>query len=92
MVGLAFDEAERQIREHKASSQVLTHFLKLGTERERLERAKIERENRLLDARVQEIADRGHMEELVENALRYFTGYKTGRIPEDPVDDDEPED
>lgn len=89
MVALAFDEAERQIREHKASSQVLTHFLKLGTERERLERAKIERENKLLDARVQQIHEGGRMEELLGDAVRYFTGYHTGRLPPENEDDDE---
>jgi hypothetical protein len=88
MVSLAFDEAERQIREQKASSQVITHFLKLGTAREELERAKIERENRLLDARVQQIQDAGHMEEMLGEAMRYFTGYKTGHLPP-PVDDED---
>jgi hypothetical protein len=35
------DLAEKQIREGTASSQVITHFLKLGSTREQLERRKI---------------------------------------------------
>lgn len=87
MVGLAFDEAERQIRDHKASSQVLTHFLKLGTERERLERAKIERENRLLDARVQQIADADRYEQLMQEAVDVFRGYQRGPVPREEDED-----
>lgn len=45
MIALAMDAAERQLLDGSASSQVITHFLKLGTERERLEREKLEKEN-----------------------------------------------
>ena len=45
MVALAVDLAERQLREGTASSQVITHFLKLGSERERLERLAQESKN-----------------------------------------------
>ena len=51
MVSLAIDLAEQQMREGTASAQVITHYLKLGTTRERLEQAKIEREVKLLEAR-----------------------------------------
>ena len=36
LISLAVNLAEKQLQEGTASSQVITHFLKLGTERERL--------------------------------------------------------
>jgi hypothetical protein len=48
LIALAEDEAEYQIRNHKASSQVITHFLKLGCEKTRLEQEKLKHETELL--------------------------------------------
>ena len=45
LISLASDLAEKQIREGTASAMVITHFLKLGTTRERLEKQRLEREN-----------------------------------------------
>lgn len=75
LIALAYDEAEKQIRGGKATSQLLTHFLKLGTAKEQLERTKLERENKLLDARVDQIAAGGRMEELTERAINAFRSY-----------------
>jgi len=88
MVGLAMDEMERQIREGKASSAVLVHFAKLGTAKEELERAKIERENRLLDARVQQLASGEEYIALAKEAMRVFAGY-TGRAISREIEEDE---
>lgn len=48
LIALAHDVAEKQMLEGTASAQVITHFLKLGTEKERLEREKLIHENLLL--------------------------------------------
>ena len=37
LVAMATDLAEKQLRDGTASSQVITHYLKLGSTRERLE-------------------------------------------------------
>ena len=42
MIMLAYQEVERRIRDHTATSQELCHFLKMGSEKERLEREKLE--------------------------------------------------
>lgn len=39
LISLAVDLAERQLREGTASSQVIAHYLKLGSSRERLEKS-----------------------------------------------------
>ena len=43
LIALAVDLAEEQLRAGTASSQVITHFLKLATEKEKLEREKLVR-------------------------------------------------
>ena len=54
---LAVDCAERQMREGTASAAVIVHYLKLGTEKERLEREKLKAENQLLQAKTKAIED-----------------------------------
>lgn len=85
LVSLAVDLAEKQIRDGTASAQVITHFLRLGTTRERLEQEKLRRENLLLEGRTDQIASQGRIEELYKNALdsmRTYGGHE-------PLDDDD---
>ena len=46
MISLAVDLAEKQLIEGTASSQVITHFLKLGTTKAELEKEKLRKENK----------------------------------------------
>ena len=48
MISLAVDLAEKQLIEGTASSQVITHYLKLGTMNHKLELEKLKKENELL--------------------------------------------
>lgn len=52
VIAAAYNLAERQINEGTASAMVITHFLKLGSEKEKLEREKLQRENELLRAKI----------------------------------------
>lgn len=77
LISLATDLAERQLIEGSASAQVLTHFLKLATTREKLEQERLQRENLLLSAKVDQIASARRIEELYEtalNAMRQYAG------------------
>ena len=51
LISLAVDLAEEQLRDKTASSQVITHFLKLGTTKAELEKEKLAKENELLRAK-----------------------------------------
>ena len=51
LIALAVDLAEKQLIEGTASAQVISHFLKLGSSKETLEKEKLEEENKLLRAR-----------------------------------------
>jgi len=56
LVALAYAQAERELEEGTASSQIVTHFLKLGTQRAELEAAQIKLQNTLLEEKI--IAER----------------------------------
>ena len=80
LISLAVDLAEKQLIEGSASSQVITHFLKLASTREKLEQSKIEKENLLLSAKVDQLASAKKVEELYAKALeamRTYTGRET---------------
>lgn len=88
LISLAVDVAEEQLRNRTASSQVITHFLKLGTTRAELEREKIAHENELLRAKTEQIQSAKRTEELYANAISAMRRYSgQGRY-----DDDEDED
>lgn len=75
MISLAVDLAERQLQEGTASSQVITHYLKLGSTRERLERERLEEENRLLKAKTKAIESAEEVKVLYEDALKAMRNY-----------------
>lgn len=87
MVSLAHDLAEEQIRNGTASSQVLTHFLKLGSTRERLEQQRLEHENELTRVKIEAIESQKRVEELYMEALTAMRSY-AGDLPA-PSDEDE---
>lgn len=69
LVSLAMDLAEQQLIDGTASSQTITHFLKLGSEKEKLELEKIKRENELLKAKVGAIESAKEISKLYEEAI-----------------------
>lgn len=76
LVSLAVDLAERQLEDGSASAQVVSHYLKMGSTRERLEQDRLRRENELLTARVEALQSAKKMEELYEEALRAMSSYQ----------------
>lgn len=88
MINLAVELAEQQMRSGTASSQVITHFLKLGTERERLENERLAHEVEVLKAKVESYASAKRTEELYEEAMNAFRQYKGAPPMEMPDDDD----
>ena len=75
LINMAVDLAERQLEEGTASSQVITHFLKLGSSKERLEREKLEEENKLLRAKTESLQSQKRVEELYTEALAAMRRY-----------------
>jgi hypothetical protein len=87
LVSEAHDLAEKQIREGTASSQVITHFLKLGSTRERLEQQRLEHENELTRVKIEAIESQKRVEELYMQALSAMRSY-AGDIPVDELDEE----
>lgn len=87
LVALAVDLAEKQLREGTASSQVMTHYLKLGSTREKLEQERLRRENELAAAKVEELASRKRVEELYADALNAMRSY-SGKDPDEDFEED----
>ena len=83
MINLAVDLAERQLEEGTASSQVITHFLKLGSSKERLEREKLEEENKLLRAKTENLQSQKRVEELYAEALAAMRRYSGQGEPDE---------
>lgn len=83
MISLAVDLAERQLREGTASSQVITHYLKMASERERLERERLEEENKLLKAKTKALEDQGEYKELVAQAIKAMRNYSGQGDPDE---------
>ena len=75
MISLAVNLAEQQLREGTASSQVLVHYLKLASTRNRLEEEKIRYETAMLQAKKDALNKSGQLQDLMANALEAFRSY-----------------
>ena len=77
LIGLAYDLAEKQLREGSASPSVVTHLLKLGSTRAQFELERMKNENLLLAARTESIEAQARLEEkhqAVLDAIMRYTG------------------
>ena len=83
MVAYAVDLAEKQLREGTASSQVITHYLKLGSMQSKLEREILEKQKELITAKTESIKSGKKVEELYLNALNAMKSYSGNRRGED---------
>lgn len=75
MIALAVDLVEQRLLDGTASSQETTHYLKLGSMKNRLEMQKLEEENKLLRARTEAIKSAKRVEELYANAIAAMRRY-----------------
>lgn len=75
MIALAVDCAEQQLRDGTASSQVIVHYLKLGSSKEKLEKEKLEKENGLLTAKIEAMQSAKASEELYAKAIEAMRRY-----------------
>jgi hypothetical protein len=89
MVSLAVELAEKQLREGTASAQVVTHFLKLGSSRDRLEQEKLRNENELTRAKIDSYANAEDMKELYSKAMQAMSAYSGNEVMPDETDYDD---
>ena len=75
LISLAVDLAEKQLIEGTASSQVITHYLKLGSTKERIEKEILEKQKELIDAKTENLKSTKRVEELYADALNAMRDY-----------------
>ena len=87
LIYLATDLAEKQLREGTASSQVITHYLKLGSTKEKLEREKLAEENNLLRAKRENLQSQKNVEEKYIKAINAMKRYSGNGDIDDDIDE-----
>lgn len=75
LVCLAVNLAEQQMLNGTASSQVITHYLKLGSTKEKIEKEILEKQKELIEAKTQALQSAKRIEELYSNALDAMRNY-----------------
>lgn len=75
LVAMAVDLAEQQLLNGTASSQVITHYLKLGSMKEKQEFEIREKQKELLVAKTESLQSSKRIEELYVNALNAMRNY-----------------
>lgn len=78
LIALATNIAEEQMRNGTASSQIITHYLRLGSTKNELELEKLRRENELLQAKTEALESARTSEELYQKALDALRSYTIG--------------
>lgn len=87
LIALAVDLAEKQLIEGTASSQVITHYLKLGTTKEKIEREILEKQKELIVAKTENLQSAKRIEELYTNAINAMKSYSGQNDEEDDEDE-----
>ena len=75
LIYLATELAEQQLRDGTASSQVITHYLKLGSSKERIEKEILEKQKELISAKTESLQSSKRIEELYANAIAAMKKY-----------------
>lgn len=86
LILLANALAEKQLRDGTASAQVIAHFLKLGSTREKLEQEKLAHDNELVKAKTESYESQKKQEIELQEVMRAFKSY-AGHDDEDDYDD-----
>ena len=75
LISLAVDLAEKQLIEGTASSQVITHYLKLGSTKEKIEREILEQQKELISAKTENLKSARRIEALYDDAIKAMRRY-----------------
>lgn len=75
LISLAIDRAEQQLIDGTASSQVICHYLRLASTKERLEKEILELQKELIAAKTENLKSSKRMEELYANAVAAMKDY-----------------
>ena len=86
LIAMAIDLTEKKMRDGTAPIGLITHYLKLATTREQLEKEKLRKEIALLEAKKLAAESEARVEELYAGAIRAMTSYGSSINREDEED------
>lgn len=89
LIAMAVDLTERQLQDGTASAQVITHYLKLGSSREKLEQERLAMELELSKAKIEQMESVKKVEQMYAEAMEAFRGYSGQSGPTIPGDDED---
>lgn len=75
LVSLAVDLAEKQLKAGTASAAVMTHYLKIASKRETLEREILTKQKALIEAKANSLTRDREAEELAKAAIEAMRDY-----------------
>lgn len=75
LIAMAYDLVEQRLLDGTATSQETTHFLKMGSTKERLEKDILSKQRELLAAKTEALQSAKRVEELYANALAAMKTY-----------------
>lgn len=82
LISLAYDLVEQRLRDGTATSQETTHFLKLGSTKERLEKEILEKQKELITAKTESLQSQKRIDELYANAIEAMKSYRSSNEDE----------
>lgn len=89
LIGMAMELAAKKLSDGTASSQIVTHFLKLATVKEQLENEKLRADLRVSEAKIKHLESQATSIDLYEKAIKAFRSYSGTNVDEDEEDYDE---
>ena len=78
LVSLAVNLAEKQLIDGTASAAVMTHYLKIASKRETLEREILEKQSALIEAKASSITKGKEADDLAKAAIEAMKNYNSG--------------
>lgn len=75
MIAMAYNVVEQQMMDGTVSAQVLTHFLKLATEKTKLEEERLKGDIELAKAKTETLKSAKRVEELYSKAIEVMKEY-----------------
>lgn len=83
LVSLAIDLAEKQLRDGTASSQVISHYLKVGSTKEKKDMQLLDAQIQLANAKAESLKSIEKIEELYTKAMSKMGIYSGKRVDDE---------
>lgn len=88
LISMALDLAEERLRNGTATAQEVVHFLKLGSEKSRVEVEKLELEKKLVEAKTENLKAQRDMATMFNDAMAAMKRYRGEEDDSDEYDDE----